>query len=1289
MKNVFRKSFSLLLCAVMLATSFNVSGIISYASENTAHYNLYVYEMDVDGNYFESVIRTDIAEIGSVVVAESEMYLKDGFRIDEERSILTAVVSDDDTTVLEVYLERNRYMLSLDYNEGECNGYFEYSVMCYYEGIVPPVQTPCREGYTFMGWCDENGNLIEELPQIMPCRDITLTAVWECIPYRLELNANGGCFDDIGYEIKEVTFEYGMSVDFGQPPTRIGYTFEGWSKDISATEPEYYGYEEFRMPCEDITLYAVWTPVCWKAIWMVDGAEYMHTIYEYDSMIEAPYETPQKPGYYFAGWQDANGNIYDDYYIYPMPAENVYFNAVFEPDEQVCTVEFYFEDLDGNFILDENRTIAFKALTDSVAIYEPEEIEGFTFDYDISITSIPVSGEEQTILKIYYRRNRYILTFDACEGYFHTPDQTVIECDIPYDAPLPTVENPLRVGYAFCGWNRYPETMPAQNVVLTAVWKAMEFSAEWYANGEFIDTTVSEYGDYIEVPYEQPVRTGYIFKGWATEEWSDTVVNIEEMTMPADGISFYAVFVPCNDTLYAVETFFMDTEGNYEWHNTEYFSGVTDMRVNYEPLAHQGFTFDPYHSVTEGVISPDGTLVLRVFYERNRYKFNFECDGCITTEEFYYGALVEEPSPPCREGYCFDGWFEEYGGVNRVHFPYTMPDCDVTLHAGWVINMYNLRFADSNGDELGAYCIPYGEDITDLLWQMIPEKYGYTFAGWSVVRNSSEPDFFFSDYYAMPCYDLTLYAVWSVNMYMTVWRVDSEIFAEIPVFFDCEIPFPDTYPTKQGYVFAGWEDQQGNIWDGYYSAPMPAEEITFRAVFVPCDDTLYTVRIFEMDLNGYYTEYVETHAGVTDETVYADFGNYLKEGFYFNENMSTTCGVIQPDGSLELSLYFDRLRYNVTFEFDNPGMSDLTVELMYGEIIEQPAVRFKEGHTFAGWTPELPAVMPAEDITVTAVWQVNQYFIRWIVDDIIFHETIYCYGDTITAPYPEFEKPGYVFVGWEPYVPVTMPAQDLEIRAVWELSGPIKYLVETYIMDTDGTYNMTAAYHSVRNVEDVSIEPVIPEGFVLNEESSVLSGFADVYNELVLKVYLDRLPFEFIMIIDGESYTTEYLYGSIIPEPATPIKDGYIFTEWDGEIPDKMPANDVTVTANFRKITPEDNINHAISFYITPLNNVTLNYGESIKMYAYTRNLPENYKIKWSVDTNNVTIKPSANGRTCTVTCKSTGGAAISAWIVDENGNVVKDENGNSFKDTEIIYTESNTWLRILDFFRKLFGFRI
>ena len=101
----------------------------------------------------------------------------------------------------------------------------------------------------------------------------------------------------------------------------------------------------------------------------------------------------------------------------------------------------------------------------------------------------------------------------------------------------------------------------------------------------------------------------------------------------------------------------------------------------------------------------------------------------------------------------------------------------------------------------------------------------------------------------------------------------------------------------------------------------------------------------------------------------------------------------------------------------------------------------------------------------------------------------------------------------------------------------------------------------------------------------------------------------------------------------------------------------------------------------------TIQYGESIVLYANATGLPEGAKIKWRiVEGSGVTLKSSASGTTCTVTSKSNGNVTIEAYAVDKNGNSIVNEKGNRVCDREGITSEVSLWWIILYYIRQMFS---
>ena len=95
----------------------------------------------------------------------------------------------------------------------------------------------------------------------------------------------------------------------------------------------------------------------------------------------------------------------------------------------------------------------------------------------------------------------------------------------------------------------------------------------------------------------------------------------------------------------------------------------------------------------------------------------------------------------------------------------------------------------------------------------------------------------------------------------------------------------------------------------------------------------------------------------------------------------------------------------------------------YGATVEAPEVEEKVGYTFSGWA-DLPETMPAEDLTVYGSYEVNYYIASFYLNNELFDEYEVAYGADI--PVPDVQTIGdYVFSGWTPEVPETMPAEDM------------------------------------------------------------------------------------------------------------------------------------------------------------------------------------------------------------------------------------------------------------------------
>lgn len=137
------------------------------------------------------------------------------------------------------------------------------------------------------------------------------------------------------------------------------------------------------------------------------------------------------------------------------------------------------------------------------------------------------------------------------------------------------------------------------------------------------------------------------------------------------------------------------------------------------------------------------------------------------------------------------------------------------------------------------------------------------------------------------------------------------------------------------------------------------------------------------------------------------------------------------DGDISLVANFAPNQYTMTFVLDN-GEENVVKTQDYGTELTAPADPTKKGFTFKGWNPQVPTTVPASDQTFTAQWDRNSYKLTWDVDGVKI-ESMVLYEAPITKP-DDPKKDGYTFAGWNPDVADTMPAEDVTYTATWTIN---------------------------------------------------------------------------------------------------------------------------------------------------------------------------------------------------------------------------------------------------------------
>ena len=405
-------------------------------------------------------------------------------------------------------------------------------------------------------------------------------------------------------------------------------------------------------------------------------------------------------------------------------------------------------------------------------------------------------------------------------------------------------------------------------------------------------------------------------------------------TFDADA-TFEAQFANNTDTKYTVNVYNMDTTGNYPATPDSTYQGAGETNstadITADAVAAEGFSLDSAKSTLTGTIAADGSLVLSIYYSRNQYTITY-ANTDLKPDTYYYGATVSARTPE-KAGYAFQGWEEEV--------PSTMPAQNITLTAKWNENPadytdYDIAVAAANAKKAEAN---YDKTYTEASRKALDAALAVDVAN----KKLSEQGVVDAQTAAINA------AVKGLEKmtYNATFYVDGEEYRVVPTKVGEQIVAPEA-PSKQGYTFTGWTPEVGT---------MGIEDVSFNAVF-SAGTVAYTVETYVMDVTGNYGDAaIENKSATTGETV--SVTPEAREGFSVAAE-SVLSGEVKADGSLVLKVYYSRNQYKLTVD----GAESM---VYYGaELnIAEPT---KDHYTFAGWNVEVPATMPASDLTLVSQW---------------------------------------------------------------------------------------------------------------------------------------------------------------------------------------------------------------------------------------------------------------------------------------------------------------------------------
>ncbi|MCQ4838853.1 InlB B-repeat-containing protein [Neglectibacter timonensis] len=1016
----------------------------------------------------------------------------------------------------------------------------------YQDGIVTvnPGDQPRQDGEMIITWKGQ--------PLAFSSAPIkrTISLHWDNLKdgYYIAFNSNGGS------AVGMITKAYGAAVTAPSNPTRLGYVFGGWYQDdqlqTAYTIPA-------TMPNEDVQVYAKWTP----------ATDTKYTVEHYKQELNGAYALAESEPLQGTTETTVTPTV-KTYTGFDSPAAQ---NVQILPDGSAL-VRYYYPR--------KSYTVTFQS-----GISDIEDVTS-TFKYEAAIlapgfatagytfggwgTGLPqtMPAEDLTVTASWTPSDD---TPYRVEHYVQRPDGTSYELK-PVVNQIGATNGTLTLSalydesFLVPGGISYDHATVEGKTVSTAdiladgslvvklYYIRNEHVLTWHFNGgttEDAYTQKSIYGSTITAP-ANVIRTGYDFMGWYTDEQCMTPL-LSSATIPTADMDIYAKWEARRDTVYTVEYYQQNVDDDgytLVAGDTQSLQGTTDTKT--ESFAdedkYEFFTLNPSAGgyLASGTIAGDGSLVLKLYYDRNSFTVDYSVDGISydNQQTYRYGKMVVFPQEPTKEGYNFGGWQLEGSDFNGV-----MPGKNITLEAVWLaeteyaytVEYYKESLAGSQ-DFVERETLT-GEFDSSITVRPSKEYEGFTEPGTQEVTIKK---------------DLTIRFEYTRNSYNLTWELNGGTASNEYTYGTTKYGAPITVPSpnKTGYTFDGW--------DKTAISAMPAEDQSFSARW---KINQYTIS-FDAKGGSSVSSITQDYATPVSQPSAPTYRGYTFEGWYSDETLEAKYifGAM-PAQNITLYAKWKAVDYAITYYLNEGSLTGEKTTYIVTDSFTLPAPT-KTGNTFAGWCTSSALTDPNLDVSITdetgdkefwAKWTVNQYTITFVSNSELSVDAItQDYGTPVTAPEPT--RSHYTFDKWysdssltTPYTFATMPAQSITLYAKWT---PVTYTI-TYNLN-QGALSGSDSNPTAYTVESDSITLKNPTrtgytfaGWMNTSTSKTVTTIPKgSTGNMSLTAQWNTVPYTISYNVDGgtplenppASYTVE-TETFTLPQPK---KEGYNFTGWTG-----------------------------------------------------------------------------------------------------------------------------------------------
>ena len=469
---------------------------------------------------------------------------------------------------------------------------------------------------------------------------------------------------------------YGAAIRLPNTPTKQGYTFAGWSSAVAPTMPAAYTVYTAQWTPNDNTPYTV-SHFCKN----LEGGGY--------TLIDTERRTGVTAAYTSVVARTITG-------FSSLPFQQ----AVIAPDGSTA-VSIYYDRNRYTLVWEPNGGTLKGNYSDGSLLYGTPltvpAIERNGYDFaGWSSAVAPTMPAAFTTYSAHWTARPYVIRYELNGGTL--PDGLSNPESYGSDSPTFTLHNPTRSGYTFVGWNGTGLTEPTMTVTIpagskldmtfTAVWRAETWPVTLHTNGGTINSgNVAVYTSGIGATLPTDVtRDGYVFAGWRASSGLTGSVVTGIGTTESGAKEFWAKWVERIGSSYQVRHFKQAANGSgYVLAETETLSGTAGKQTEAAAKHYQGFTA---RSFSQAAISENGDTVIDIYYDRNFFTLSWDpvggaLSGSYTQGPTRYGSQIVTPLVS-RDGYIFDGWFED----PEYTIPWnggSEPDgSELTLHARWI-----------------------------------------------------------------------------------------------------------------------------------------------------------------------------------------------------------------------------------------------------------------------------------------------------------------------------------------------------------------------------------------------------------------------------------------------------------------------------------------------------------------------------------------------------------------------------------------------------------------------------